>query len=342
MQAASRETPAHVALVAVTERWGTTLAHEPEETELEWVNYGIALGRVARLAMWEIGDWWNRGERYGRRVQIVTDPEWTGPAYGTCRNAGMVAAKFSLSRRRDTICFSHYQELASLEPEAADVWLEKIEAKSLETGETFTRSDLRTQIKRDRREAMEEKLADQTNRASQKLGRKVYSVILADPPWRFKPWSDNGMDRAADNHYPTMTVDNLTELNVPAAANSVLFLWRTAPMMREALDVMEAWGFEYRTEFVWDKVRVGTGYWNRNRHEVLMVGVRGHVPAPAPGEQADSLFSEVVNRQHSYKPESAYEIIERMFPHQEKVEMFARRPREGWDGWGNQLADAAD
>jgi hypothetical protein len=112
-----------------------------------------------------------------------------------------------------------------------------------------------------------------------------YGVILADPEWRFEPWSRiTGVDRAADNHYPTSPTDVIAARPVAkiAADDCVLFLWATAPMLPQALHVMIAWGFSYRSNFVWVKPTPGTGYRNRNRREHLLVGVRGDVPAPPP------------------------------------------------------------
>src|SRR5271155_5436675 len=88
--------------------------------------------------------------------------------------------------------------------------------------------------------------------------------------WRFKPWSrETGMDRAADNHYPTSEPSDIAARDVAsiAADDCVLFLWATAPMLPQAIDVMRAWGFAYKSHFVWAKDRLGTGYWNRNKHE---------------------------------------------------------------------------
>lgn len=171
-----------------------------------------------------------------------------------------------------------------------------------------------------------------------KLPDKKYGVVLADPPWRFEPWSrDTGMDRAADNHYPTVVVTDIIMMNFTVAANDcVLFLWATAPMLTQALQVMDIWGFEYKSHIVWLKDRVGTGYWVRNRHELLLIGTRGSVPAPAPGSQFQSVIEAPVGA-HSEKPEAAYKLIESYFPHLPKIELFARRSRKGWDVWGNEV-----
>jgi N6-adenosine-specific RNA methylase IME4 len=173
------------------------------------------------------------------------------------------------------------------------------------------------------------------------LPAKRYGVILADPPWRFEPYSrDTGMDRAADNHYPTMTLDSIKALEIPAARDAVLFLWATVPMLREALDVMETWGFPYRSHFVWVKDRPGTGYWARNQHELLLVGVRGEIPAPAPGQQYPTVVAAPLQR-HSAKPLCVRAMIEAMFPSLPRIELFARESAAGWDAWGNEAMDAA-
>jgi N6-adenosine-specific RNA methylase IME4 len=175
------------------------------------------------------------------------------------------------------------------------------------------------------------------------LPTKKYGVIVADPEWRFEPWSrETGMDRAADNHYPTSCLDVIKARDVAsiAAPDCVLFLWATAPMLPHALVVMAAWGFDYRSHFVWIKDKFGTGYWNRSQHELLLVGVRGKIPAPAMGTQWKSIFPGAVE-QHSAKPEAAFLLIERYFPTLPKIELNRRGPpRAGWHAWGNEAGHA--
>jgi N6-adenosine-specific RNA methylase IME4 len=168
-------------------------------------------------------------------------------------------------------------------------------------------------------------------------------VIYADPPWRLEPYSrDTGLDRAADNHYPTMTLDELKALQpkIRAGPNCALFLWATVPMLDQALAVMTAWGFAYRSHWIWLKSKVAHGYWNRNRHELLLVGVKGEVPAPAPGEQYESVRQFAVGA-HSEKPDIFAAMIEEMFPTVPKLEMFARKQRPGWTCWGNEVEEHA-
>jgi N6-adenosine-specific RNA methylase IME4 len=104
-------------------------------------------------------------------------------------------------------------------------------------------------------------------------------------------------------------------------------------MLPDALRVMAAWGFEFKSSAVWVKDRVGTGYWFRNAHELLLLGTRGDIPCPAMGDQWESVIDSPVGA-HSEKPEEAYELIEAYFPNLPKIELNARQRRVGWDCWG--------
>jgi N6-adenosine-specific RNA methylase IME4 len=168
------------------------------------------------------------------------------------------------------------------------------------------------------------------------LPNQRYGAIYADPAWRWETWSrETGLDRAGESHYPTMTLDAIKALDVPsiAADDCALFLWATAPALPQAFAVIVAWGFSYRSSFVWVKDRIGAGYWNRNRHEHLLVGVKGDVPEPAPGTQWPSVVEAPVGA-HSAKPAIFYELIEAYFPHLPRIELFARAARPACDRWG--------
>jgi N6-adenosine-specific RNA methylase IME4 len=183
-------------------------------------------------------------------------------------------------------------------------------------------SDPKRVTKAERRAEREAELAaKQTALPSQR-----YGVIVADPEWRFEPYSrETGMDRAADNHYPTSITEMIAERDVPsiAADDCVLFLWATVPMLRDALRVMETWGFEYKSHAIWDKIHIGTGYWFRNRHELLLVGTKGNIPAPAMGDQFASVMT-IARKEHSAKPEQFLELIEQYFPNLPKIELNRR------------------
>lgn len=164
----------------------------------------------------------------------------------------------------------------------------------------------------------------------------VWEVLYADPPWRYEDATPN---RAVENHYPTMTVEELCALAVPSAEDAVLFMWATAPKLVEALAIFDAWGFEYRTNAVWVKDKIGMGYYVRGRHELLLIGRRGTPGVPAPANRRDSVI-EAPRGRHSAKPDAAYELIEVAYPSARRLELFARSERDGWDSWGHQ-AEAA-
>jgi N6-adenosine-specific RNA methylase IME4 len=161
-----------------------------------------------------------------------------------------------------------------------------------------------------------------------------FPILLADPPWRYDFIQDPS--RAIENHYPTMALEEIMALDVPAAANCVLFLWVTSPKVAEALRVIEAWGFEYRTQMVWVKDKIGMGRYVRQQHESLWLARRGNVSMPLPEDRPSSVIN-APRRAHSEKPEEVHKIIERMYPHLGRCELFARQPRAGWASWGNEV-----
>lgn len=197
------------------------------------------------------------------------------------------------------------------------------------------RKAISTLVKQTKREARERDLGAK----QQALPKKQYGVILADPEWRFEPYSrETGMDRAADNHYPTSALCNIAARDVLsiAADDSVLYLWGVIPMLPQALSVMSAWGFDYKSAHIWGKNKIGLGYWARENCEVLLIGTRGKPPAPAPGTQRNHLIM-AERSEHSAKPECFLEMIEKHFPSLPKIELNRRGPaRPGWAAWGNE------
>lgn len=232
---------------------------------------------------------------------------------------------------------SRWQKLAEMDDEAFEERTTTAKKQAVASVE-MTAAE-RTAEKKERRQEREAELGAKQSA----LPTKRFGVILADPEWRFEPYSrDTGMDRAADNHYPTSEAQIIADRPVQdiAADDCVLFLWATVPMLPEALSVMDAWGFEYKSHFIWAKDRIGTGYWSRNQHELLLVGTRGSVPAPAMGTQWSSLIDAPVGR-HSEKPEASYELIEQYFPTLPKIELNARSRRAGWEAWGYEAPEVA-
>jgi N6-adenosine-specific RNA methylase IME4 len=164
-----------------------------------------------------------------------------------------------------------------------------------------------------------------------------FDLLYADPPW---PSASPHSEWSPEQHYPTMTLEAIKALAVPAAEDAVLFLWAVPSQLCEALAVIEAWGFEYRTQLVWVKPWIGQGNWVRHRHELLLIGRRGNFPVPDEADRPDSVV-EAPRGRHSEKPKVFYELIERMYPVSSKLELFARgKPRAGWSAWGNEIEAA--
>ena len=162
-----------------------------------------------------------------------------------------------------------------------------------------------------------------------------FDLLYADPPWQL---GNPDASYAPENYYPTLPLEEIKALEVPAAEDGCLFLWAVNSLLREALEVMEAWGFANKTNFCWDKRSIGLGVWARNRHELLLFGIRGRFSPPEPEDRCDSVI-EATRGRHSEKPACVYERIERMYPQASKLELFARgKPRAGWTAWGNEVA----
>ena len=171
---------------------------------------------------------------------------------------------------------------------------------------------------------------------SAKLSGK-YRVFYADPPWQYgnKGLTEYGH---AESHYPTTSTKDLAGLPVKDLAhdNAVLFLWATAPMLPDALQVIAGWGFSYKTCMVWDKVKHNFGHYVSVRHELLLIATRGSC-TPDVKKLFDSVQTIERTKQHSAKPEQFRKIIQTLYTKGRKIELFARKETKGWKTWGNQL-----
>lgn len=163
---------------------------------------------------------------------------------------------------------------------------------------------------------------------------KKYQVIYCDPPWRYSFSKSNS--RKIENQYPTMPVEDICKMEIPSDDNSVLYLWATAPKLIEALKVMEAWGFEYKSHAIWDKEKIGMGYWFRGQHELLLVGVKGKFSPPLPSNRIASVIKEKRGI-HSKKPDGIRNYIHKCYPDSNCLEIFARVRTPGWDVFGNEV-----
>ena len=169
-----------------------------------------------------------------------------------------------------------------------------------------------------------------------------YRVWYADPPWQYGNAgviTDNDAYGRAARHYPSMSIAELCAMGNAIKAscepNAVLFMWVTSPLLEECFPVIKAWGFEYKTSFVWDKVGHNFGHYNSVRHELLLVCTRGSCTPDVPTLH-DSVISIEKSRTHSEKPQEFREMIDSLYTWGKRIELFARTKVEGWDAWGNQ------
>ncbi len=164
-----------------------------------------------------------------------------------------------------------------------------------------------------------------------------YRIIYADPPWKYgDQFLIEGYKISAEQHYPVMAIDELCSLPIKEICedNAVLFLWATSPLLEESFRVIKAWGFEYKTSFVWDKVKHNMGHYNSVRHEFLLVCTRGSCTPDNP-KLYDSVLS-IERTEHSVKPDEFRAIIDDLYQNGNRIELFARRPANGWNVWGNE------
>lgn len=266
-------------------------------------------------------------ERQGQRTDLVstevdTEPRGKLSTKSADKTRDAVAQQVGLGTGRTYA--NHKRTLAKAERVAPDT------VAKAERGEVT----MREVAKAVRQAEKAERVQQIQSRPPASLDGGPWPVIYADPPWRY---DDAEPTRAIENHYPTMTVEAICGLTPPAADDAVLFLWATSPKLVEAMAVMNAWGFTYRTCMVWVKDRIGMGYYARQRHELLLIGRRGKLPTPEPSLRPDSVVEAPLGR-HSEKPAIVAETIVSMYPHLPRVEMFARTSRDGWDVWGNEVA----
>jgi N6-adenosine-specific RNA methylase IME4 len=172
---------------------------------------------------------------------------------------------------------------------------------------------------------------------------KQYKVIYADPPWYFKSYSKKGEGRNATKHYQCLNLSDIISLPIKRIAenDATLLMWVTDPFLQKAFEVIEGWGFTYKTvAFTWVKTNkkspgyfTGLGYWTRSNPEMCLLATKGK-----PKRMASDVQQLVVSklREHSRKPDEMYDKVERLLegPY---IELFARNKRDNWDSWGNEV-----
>jgi len=289
----------------------------------EYQGVGDFIQRAHRACGFWLGDWLRYGERRAEWQERLSQAHtFTGLSEKTLKNVRAVARSIDVSRRRDDVEFDVHAEVAGLEPEEQVEWLGKCEKHG------WGRRELRLNLIAHKRRRV---LHGQATLEGQ------YRVLYADPPWIYgnRPPSGSG----AQEHYDGMTIEALCELPIRAhtAANAVLFLWVTAPMLYEnpgPREVIEAWGFTPKTGIVWDKVRHNFGNYVSVRHEHLLIATRGACTPDRPTPMPDSVITERPDGEHSAKPASFRTLIESLYDGP-RLELFARERVDGWAAFGN-------
>ncbi|MDR0829374.1 MAG: transcriptional regulator [Prevotellaceae bacterium] len=183
------------------------------------------------------------------------------------------------------------------------------------------------------------------------LPEKKYDIIYADPPWDYGGkmqfdksgrkdfninWRNDIFISAANFKYPTLKTKELKQIPIYEIAKDdcLLFMWVTNPHLAQGIELGQAWGFEYKTvAFVWDKMNHNPGQYTMSYCELCLVFKRGRIPTPR-GSRNEKQLIRMPRGEHSEKPMEALKAIERMFPTQERIELFARHKPENWDVWG--------
>lgn len=306
----------------------------PQGTSFEdWSDFGNWLQSAERSLMWWIGDWWAFGEHeYGDRAKAAIASDYTLQA---CMDAGWVSRQYETSDRSEVLSWTHHRTAASLQRAVRQELL----ARAAREG--WSVREVRAAVNRQKNSAS----LPRPGKVAGRLVRDIYALVragekfgsfYADPPWRY---DNQGTRASTDNHYETMTVAEICALPVKelAAPDAHLHLWTTNAFLFDCPRVFEAWGFEYRSSFIWCKPQLGIGNYWRNSHEFLLTAIRGD--AKRFNDHNLKSWLECDRGKHSAKPEQVPEFIERASPGP-YFEMFGRDGRDNWTVWGDQFSQS--
>lgn len=285
-----------------------------------------------KASPWWYADWMRYGDsRADWNAKIAQTMGALGISEKRAKNIRSVGA-IEPSRRRDDVEFGLHEVVAGLQPEDQTHWLHEASAYG------WDRRELRMQIRASRRRKILE---------GQAVLSGMFRVLMVDPPWSYKDRPPSGSGQA--DHYPGMTIDQMCKLPVAAHCypNAVMFMWVTASMVYYSSDgltpdpyrLITAWGFEPKTNQIWDKVLSAGGHYVASKHEHLFICTRGSCLPDRPVPQPDSVITErrPTDFMHSEKPESFRKQIEQLYDGP-RVELFAREKHDGWTAFGNDSA----
>lgn len=312
---------------------GLTVNSNPSEQEYDEAFRRLSL--IESATAWWYGDLANARERdYGSLKELA---ERIDISYSSLQNYQWVSHQYKLSNRLDSLSFKHHMIATPLEDRLD--WLKQAER------EGWSASRLRYEISSNQKRIQRLILPPGT-----------FNVIYIDPPWKYfdthmKSWGPT------DLHYDSLEVPEIANYIDPAGTNvqekfekdTALFLWATNPKLRQAFELIDNWGFEYKTNIVWVKQnlkRPGSGYYVRGHHELLFICSRGSIVPDQTGKSPVSSVFETSNvlyadiGEHSQKPAEVYKLIESLYPVNDGyryLELYARQRRNNWESWGDQL-----
>ena len=295
----------------------TGIIFKRDVTKEEWQNVFDACNHISGCIQFWIGDLLKYREQKWGMYEDVT--EKTGLDLGTLKNYKSIADNVKPSLRNDNLSFNHHVEVAKLPEEKQIEFLNKAEEENLSV------RGLRAEIRKEK------------FNSNVKMPTESYRILYVDPPWQYNDKQDTPMLGGAEKHYPTMTIKELCEMGLPQIEdNAVLFMWVTSPLLEECFEIINAWGFKYKSSFVWDKIGHNMGHYNSVRHEFLLICTKGSC-TPDNIKLFDSVQSLEKTNKHSEKPNEFREIIDTIYPSGKRIELFARSKHKGWDTYGNEV-----
>jgi len=298
---------------------GMGLIVDQNITKDDLVDIGKTLKVIEGANQFWIGDWINANWGEYERGKYE-EAEKLGYESTTTRKYSEIADNIKSGTRVPLLTWTHHREIAyGFKPEVQQEWLQKA------VDNNWTVRELKNAI----REASKPKTPD--------APEGEFRILYGDPPWKY---SDELIKEygAVEHHYTTMSIDELCALNKPETMeekkklpettnNAILFLWVTSPILDESFKVIKSWGFEYKTSFIWDKVKHNYGHYNSVRHELLLICTKGSC-VPDTHKLFDSVQTIERTEKHSEKPEEFREIIDTLYPTGNRIELFSRKTAE--------------
>lgn len=309
---------------------GIDVVGDPSFREHERV--GEFIRSAHQASGWWLADWLAYGQTrrdWVQKLEQVIDA--TGYAHGTVKNIKYLGENVTKLHRRDDVDISLHFEVASLAQPEQDEWLEKAAL------EGWSRSEMRKAIRASKRSRIVE---------GQAALEGMFRVLYADPPYEFRDsaTTPDGSLGKLDRHYLGMKIEDICALPVESHAlpDSVLLEWTPPSMIPEALAIGAAWGFTYKTNLTWDKVLGNWGPYVRIHHEHLLIFTRGSCLPDNPTPMPDSVQTVRRQGEHSEKPQEFRALIQQLWTRGPYLELFGRKPCEGWSVFGNDARLWAD